>query len=186
MHAGKAAALVRLRFYRTFLAVVILALLGGSACASEPRVTLHTASGDVAVAVEIADTPERRALGLMYRKELGADRGMLFVFDAPEILQFWMKNTQLPLDMIFIGDDRRVVGVVENAVPFTTTSRGVGKPSRYVLEVNAGFGARHKIAAGDEVRFENVPGVATAPAPTPGGAGTSAHGPTTAPERATP
>jgi len=150
---------VKRRIYKPFLVFAVLVLLGESACASEPRVIVHTQAGDVPVAVEIADTPERRSLGLMYRKELGADRGMLFVFDAPAPVSFWMKNTVLPLDMIFIGDDRRVIGIVKDAVPFTTTSRGFDEPSRYVLEVNAGFSARHQLAAGDEVRFENVPGV---------------------------
>ena len=152
------------RIYKPFLVLAALVLLAESACASDPRAIVHTQAGDVAVAVEIADTPPRRSLGLMYRKELAADRGMLFVFDAPAPVKFWMKNTELPLDMIFIGDDRRVVGIVKDAVPFTTTPRGPDEPSRYVLEVNAGFGARHQIAPGDEVRFENVPGVPAAPA----------------------
>jgi len=140
-------------------AVALLVAAIGSACATEPRVVLHTARGDVPVTVEIAATAERRSLGLMYRKDLGAEAGMLFVFDETAPLTFWMKNTPLPLDMIFIGEDRRVVGIVKDAVPFTTTSRSVGKPSRYVLEVNAGFGARHGVANGDTVSFEGIPGV---------------------------
>jgi uncharacterized membrane protein (UPF0127 family) len=153
---------VKRRIYKPFLVLATLVLVAESACASDPRVLVHTQAGDVAVAVEIADTPQRRSLGLMYRKELAADRGMLFVFDAPAPVKFWMKNTELPLDMIFIGDDRRVVDIVKDAVPFTTTPRGPDAPTRYVLEVNAGFSARHRIAPGDEVRFENVPGVPAA------------------------
>jgi uncharacterized membrane protein (UPF0127 family) len=93
----------------------------------------------------------------MYRKELGAMAGMLFVFDAATEHAFWMKNTVLPLDMIFLGEDRKVVGIVKDAVPFTTTSRTVGVPSRYVLEVNAGFSAKPGIQTGDLVTFEHVP-----------------------------
>ncbi len=123
------------------------------------KVVLHTPAATCRSAVEIADTPDRRSLGLMYRKELGSDAGMLFMFDQPDHLTFWMKNTVLPLDMIFIREDRHVLGIVKNAVPFTTTPRGVPGESRYVLEVNAGFSDRHGVADGDAVSFEGVPGV---------------------------
>ena len=139
--------------------MLVLAFLLGltvSACASEPRVVLHTAGGDVSVAVEVAATPAQQSLGLMYRKELGAAAGMLFVFDTSVEHPFWMKNTVLPLDMIFLGDDRKIVGIVKDAVPFTTTSRTVGAPSRYVLEVNAGFSEKHGVKTGDQATFENV------------------------------
>ena len=141
------------------LSVAVVALLLGltvSACANEPRVVLHTAGGDVAVTVEVAATAAQQSLGLMYRKELGANAGMLFVFDKTVEHPFWMKNTVLPLDMIFLGDDRKIVGIVKDTVPFTTTSRTVGVPSRYVLEVNAGFSAKHGVQTGDQTTFENV------------------------------
>ncbi|MCC6849849.1 MAG: DUF192 domain-containing protein [Deltaproteobacteria bacterium] len=131
-------------------------VLSAGACASEPRVVLHTAGGDVPVAVEVAATPAQQSLGLMYRKELGANAGMLFVFDATVEHPFWMKNTVLPLDMIFLGEDRKIVGIVKDAVPFTTTSRTIGAPSRYVLEVHAGFSERHGVKAGDRATFEHV------------------------------
>lgn len=153
---------MKLAIYKLFLAVVLATCTIGSACATDaggPKVVLHTKGGDVPVTVEVADTTERRSLGLMYRKELGAEAGMIFVFDEPDHLEFWMKNTVLPLDMIFIRDDRHVLGIVKNAVPYTTTARGVNGESRYVLEVNAGFSERHGVAAGDEVTFEGVPGV---------------------------
>ena len=147
------------RIPKLFTALTLLAAATGSACANEPRVILHTARGDVPVTVEVAATPERQSFGLMYRKELGAEAGMLFVFDETATLTFWMKNTPLPLDMIFIGEDRRIVGIVKDAVPFTTAPRTVGKPSRYVLEVNAGFSARHGIENASAVSFEGIPGV---------------------------
>jgi uncharacterized membrane protein (UPF0127 family) len=149
--------------YKLFLALVVLAASGGAACARDPRVVLHGAGGDVAVRVEIADTPERRNLGLMYRRELAEDAGMLFVFDESTTLSFWMKNTHLPLDMIFIGEDRRIVGIVKDAVPYTTTPRSVGVPSRYVLEVNAGFSDRHRLARGDRVTFDALPRLSPTP-----------------------
>ena len=141
---------------RGFATIVLVLGLTVSACANEPRVVLHTGGGDVPVTVEVVATPAQQSLGLMYRKELGATAGMLFVFPTAVEHPFWMKNTVLPLDMIFLGDDRKIVGIVKDAVPFTTTSRTVGVPSRYVLEVNAGFSEKHGVKTGDQATFENV------------------------------
>jgi uncharacterized membrane protein (UPF0127 family) len=88
--------------------------------------------------VELAQTPSELAQGLMYRKELGADRGMLFLFPQTTQTAFWMKNTLIPLDMVFIGDDRKIVSIVERAAPQTTTPRQATGPFRYVLEVEGG------------------------------------------------
>jgi hypothetical protein len=79
------------------------------------------------------------------------------MFDTTVEHPFWMKNTVLPLDMIYLGEDKKIVGIVKDAVPFTTTSRTVGVPSRYVLEVNAGFSEKHGVKTGDEATFENIP-----------------------------
>jgi len=111
----------------------------------------------VNVRIEIADTPETRARGLMYRRDLGADAGMLFVFPDESERSFWMKNTPLPLDMVFIGADRTIVGIVADTRPFTTNPLGVGKPSKYVLEVHGGFCAAHGIVAGNQVELVRVP-----------------------------
>ncbi len=98
-----------------------------------------------------------RARGLMFRRELDELAGMLFVFPAPENLRFWMHNTYLPLDMVFIRADRRVLGVVRNATPMTDDTRGVPGDSQYVLEVRAGFAERHQITDGTPVEFVNIP-----------------------------
>ena len=132
-----------------------------AACTRGPQVVVHAARGPVTVSVEIANTPTTREHGLMYRNDLGADAGMLFLFPREEPLQFWMKNTPLPLDMIFIDTSQTIVGIVADTRPFSTQGRGVGKPSRYVLEVHAGFCAAHGIAAGDKVDFVQVPDGAT-------------------------
>jgi uncharacterized membrane protein (UPF0127 family) len=145
------------------LPALALALCAAAACASEPRVMLPTAGGEVAVTVEVVDTPAKRNLGLMYRKDLEPSAGMLFVFDETAEHSFWMKNTPLPLDMIFIDEQRKIVGIVRDTVPYTTTSRSVGAPSRYVLEVHGGFAARHDVQTGAVVRFENIPRLAAAP-----------------------
>jgi uncharacterized membrane protein (UPF0127 family) len=111
----------------------------------------------VRVSVELARTEEQRARGLMYRQHLPMDRGMLFLFSKDEIQSFWMKNTLIPLDLIFIKSDLTVAGVVENAEPMTQTPRSVASPSRYVLEVNGGYARQHGIAAGTPVAFDEVP-----------------------------
>jgi len=112
--------------------------------------------GKAAVEVEIANTPASTERGLMWRRELAAGQGMLFIFDQEEEQDhsFWMKNTLIPLDMIFIGANLRVVGVVENAEPRTLTSRSVGYPSRYVLEVPGGWSAKAGVGAGTKVALD--------------------------------
>jgi uncharacterized membrane protein (UPF0127 family) len=128
-----------------------------SAHAPAPRVAIDTGGRKVVFRVEVALTPEEHARGLMYRTRLADDAGMVFVFDEPQVQRFWMKNTLIPLDMIFIGADRRVVGVVENAAPETEDERRVGPPSQYVLEIAGGLCARLGIHAGEPVELQEVP-----------------------------
>lgn len=123
------------------------------------HVVLQSAfGGQAAVEVEIASTPEATERGLMWRKELPAGKGMLFIFSAVSDHSFWMKNTLIPLDMIFIGPDLRVVGVVENAQPRTLVGRRVGRPSRYVLEVPGGWSAKAGVGVGATVKLDLPPG----------------------------
>ena len=152
---------------RAAVAVALLALAPAIACASKkgadstvprPRVVVETSSGARhPVDVELARTEPERRKGLMDRSSLPAEAGMLFIFDESSVQSFWMKNTLIPLDMLFVSDDGHVVGIVERAEPLTETPRSVGRPSRYVLEVNGGWCAAHGVRAGDRVRFENVP-----------------------------
>ncbi len=110
------------------------------------------------VRVSLARTDVERQHGLMYVQNLAPDDGMLFLFDDDEVLSFWMKNTLIPLDMIFIRSDMTVAGVVANAAPLTLSPRTVGVPSRYVLEVNGGWAAQHGVVANStKVRFDNLP-----------------------------
>ena len=111
---------------------------------------------EVSVRVELARSGQERAQGLMFREHLDADAGMLFLYDEETIRRFWMRNTLIPLDMIFISANLRVAGVVENAEPQTDTPREVDQPSQYVLEVNGGFAAEHGITAGTPVEFRNI------------------------------
>ncbi len=114
------------------------------------------AASSVTVYVEVADTPDTQTRGLMYRNQLAPDAGMIFLFDREQNQSFWMKNTPLPLDMIFISRDGRIVGIHANAEPFSLKPISVGAPSRAVLEVNAGFAAAHGLAPGDPVTYRNI------------------------------
>ena len=119
-----------------------------------PRVVLSSPGQDpVSVTVEVVETDEARQRGLMYRKHLAPDAGMLFIFDREEQHTFWMHNTLIPLDMLFIRSDWTVLGIVENATPLTDQLRSVPGASKYVLEVNAGFSRRHGLQAGTTVRY---------------------------------
>lgn len=134
------------------------ALATALACApAGPTATVHTRQGPVRVTLEVAADGPTRERGLMYRQALPDGHGMLFVFDDEVDRSFWMKNTLVPLDMIFIGSDRRIVGIVAEATPHSLAPRSVGRPSRWVLEVAGGYAARTHMAPGDRIDFERVP-----------------------------
>ena len=130
----------------------------GEADATTPRVILRDAQGQVLAQfhLELALTREEKARGLMYREEMLDDWGMLFVYPEEDHLSFWMENTLIALDMIFIDDEGIVVGVVKEAEPLTRTPRSVGVRSRYVLEVNAGLAERYGIGAGAKMSLDHV------------------------------
>lgn len=137
---------------------------GTAPAAGGPRVLLHGGDGrTIPIRVELARTERERERGLMYRNHLEPDAGMLFIFDHEGPLSFWMKNTFIPLDMIFMDRDRRIVGIVENAAPETETPRGVQGFSRYVLEIGGGLSRQWGVTAGSQVDFEGVPSQGTGP-----------------------
>ena len=120
-----------------------------------PKVVVLTAGGgERAYDVEIADTYEERRKGLMFRESMGESSGMFFVFEAPAVQGFWMKNTLIPLDMIFIDEHYKVVNVAKNVQPCKKdpceSYRSSG-PAKYVLEVNAGESDKWSIGPGDGV-----------------------------------
>lgn len=125
--------------------------------AEAPVVRIPTGGGEAVVRVELARTASERARGLMFRRSLPPDIGMLFLFPSDGDWSFYMRNTHIPLDIIFIDANARVVGVLPDMRPLDETPRRVGRPSRYVLEVNAGSVARWGLRVGDEVV---LPGVA--------------------------
>ena len=132
-------------------------LLITAACrSSAPTARIATAAGPVTVDLEVAATPSARQQGLMYRSALADGHGMLFVFDDDAVRGFWMKNTLIPLDMLFIARDGRIVGIHPNATPLSTAAISVGAPSRYVIEVPGGWAARRGVAVGDRVELRGV------------------------------
>ncbi len=142
------------------LAVIAVLLLGyASAAAAEcaPQTAdLRSASGQTRFAVELADTEEERARGLMFRESLPRFGGMLFVYDEPQSATFWMKNTLIPLDMLFFDPAGRLTHVHENAVPGDLTPIPGGEDVRYVLEINGGAARSLGILPGAELRHPSV------------------------------
>ena len=114
---------------------------------------LHGQRGAAIVRVELALTSDQRTRGLMWRSRLDSDAGMLFVFPEMRMLAFWMKNTPLPLDIIYIDAEGRVVSVAESTTPYSEKSLPSAGPAQYVLEVNAGFAKEHGIGPGTRVEL---------------------------------
>lgn len=136
---------------------VAIALASTPACAAPggPRAILESGGKSLVVQVELADTPEKRERGLMFRKELADGHGMLFLFDEEAEHSFWMKDTLIPLDLIFVDTAGRVTGIVARARPLTLEPR-IGGPSRVVLEVPGGWAAANGVKVGDRMRIEGI------------------------------
>jgi uncharacterized protein len=103
--------------------------------------------------IEVAKTPEAQEQGLMYRKHMPESAGMLFVFNVSEPLTFWMRNTIIPLDIIFADSTKRIVTIARNTVPYSDSQIPSGKAAKYVVEMNAGFAAKYKVNEGDFIDF---------------------------------
>jgi uncharacterized membrane protein (UPF0127 family) len=167
---------------------LLLALLTGAACSGPPRpapdavapssnralreeglapairvdLQIEAKSGPVNVRAELAVTPDQRARGLMYRDALEEGTGMFFVGPERRVQSFWMKNTRIPLDMLFIDGPPdvpvgSVIGIVHQAEPSTLTPRSAGGPSRYVLEVPGGWARKHGVLVGAKVVWPTLP-----------------------------
>lgn len=142
--------------FKTLLALFFFFLF--SACSvGNPQIQIKfkTPDGHVTPIVlsEVVNTQAARSLGLMYRKELGRLEGMFFVFPVEEELSFWMKNTYLELDIIFIDRSMKVVSVVHRAVPLSETPRKSAGPVKYVLEVNGGLAKELGIDVGSSAEI---------------------------------
>ncbi|NAZ37894.1 DUF192 domain-containing protein [Rubellimicrobium sp. CFH 75288] len=151
------------------LGALLAAATAAAAECREDRVTVLGGFGRAAFTVEVADDAPSRAQGLMHVESLGPYEGMLFVYDAPQSVAFWMENTLIPLDMIFAGADGTVTRIHENAIPLDRTPIPGGEDVQFVLEVNGGTAARLGIAPGDVLQHPAIGGEGAA-APCPPGA----------------
>jgi uncharacterized membrane protein (UPF0127 family) len=125
--------------------------LGAARAASFQTLEIATKSGVQVFSVEIATTEEEKTTGLMYRKQLADGKGMLFDFSPEQEVSMWMKNTYIPLDMIFIRADGRILRIAENTEPLSTKIIPSGGLAKGVLEVIAGTAQKYGIAPGDRV-----------------------------------
>lgn len=103
--------------------------------------------------IEVADNDQLRARGLMYRRSLPENGGMLFTQNREEIQSFWMKNTYIPLDILFVNANKEIVTIHSNTTPLKEWNYASTQPALYVVEVNAGFSNRHGISTGDRIEF---------------------------------
>lgn len=136
--------------------VVSLMLWSGMALAEcrPDRVDIRNDSAQIRFNIELAVTPQERSRGLMFRENLPNRSGMLFVFDPPQPVVFWMKNTLIPLDIIFLDRSGVVTRVHQGAIPEDLTPIEGGDSVFAVLEINAGLAARYSIKPGTEMRHE--------------------------------
>lgn len=138
------------RRLRTAAALLALAFAGGALAQPGPQLNLprtRITAGMILIDAQVARTPEQQQVGLMFRKEMPINEGMLFVFERPSQQCFWMKNTLIPLTAAFVDDDGTIVNLADMK-PETTDSHCSSRPVRYVLEMNQGWFARKGLKAG--------------------------------------
>ena len=145
----------RMRALSALAAALLLAALTTGATAQtapQPRLpTVDITAGMYIIKAEVAGTPEQQATGMMFRKDMPGNEGMLFVNDEPGVRCFWMRNTLLPLTIAFIADDGTIVNLADMA-PQTEDSHCSAKPVRFALEMSRGWFAKRGIAAGFKLR----------------------------------
>ena len=142
------------RFLISFMVTGVLLMGVAAAVAKQPhleKLAIETKVANASFHVEIADTPEKMQRGLMFRKHLAAGHGMLFEIGEPVVISFWMKNTLIPLDMIFIGADGTIKKIYENAQPEVLTPISSGVSVKAVLEINGGAAKAMGIVVGSKV-----------------------------------
>lgn len=141
------------------VAILLALILIIPACTpGQQALVIHSASGDHRVKVEVVTEPAEQARGLMYRRSLGKDSGMLFIFRQEGPQSFWMKNTLIPLDMIFISKDLVIVDIatMQPCASYPCPSYTSRQPVLYVLEVNAGYCRSRNISIGDKVSSDAI------------------------------
>jgi len=139
----------------TVLAVSLVAGAASAQCALD-TVTVRGDFGQARFAVDVADDPAERGQGLMHVEQMPTMTGMLFVYEAPQTASFWMRNTLIPLDMIFASADGTVQTVHAKAIPLDETPILGGDDIQYVLEINGGLAARLGIAPGAVLQHPSI------------------------------
>jgi uncharacterized membrane protein (UPF0127 family) len=139
------------------LALLLPGTAFADAACAPGRVDLRWEGGRESFVIEVADDAEERAQGLMFREEMPLNAGMLFVYDAPRRVGFWMKNTLIPLDMVFADATGTVTRVHANAVPGDLTPIDGGDGVQYVLEINGGLAGKLGITPGAVLRHPAIP-----------------------------
>jgi len=136
---------------KTFIATLAFCLSAPALMAdcADNKVTVSGDWGQANFTVQVADDFEERGRGLMFVEQMPTLSGMLFIYDGPQAVSFWMKNTLIPLDMIFAAPDGEILSIHENAIPGDTTPIPGGDGVQMVLEINGGLTSRLGIAVGD-------------------------------------
>lgn len=138
------------------LAIALIPTSLHASCALD-KLSLRGTFGHIDFSVEIADTPDTRATGLMHRENLGQLESMLFIYERPQRVAFWMRNTLIPLDMLFIDPDGTIAQIHENAIPHDETAIPGGEGRLAVLEINGGLSAQLGITPGSVIRHPKMP-----------------------------
>lgn len=138
--------------FRWLLLTLLLPLVWAPAGVSQEPLKIPLYIKQTEIRVEVAKTPEQRAVGLMNRDHLGKNEGMLFIFETEDFHSFWMKDTRIPLSIAFIDKDGKIVRIADMK-PFTLDSHPPPKPILYALEMNKGWFLAHGINVGDTMRF---------------------------------
>ncbi|PHS08240.1 MAG: hypothetical protein COA88_07085 [Kordia sp.] len=162
-----------MRFYRVLIAMFFISVLTLLSCKKEKKqevipteigfkyegnLQLLDSINTVIkkIKIEIADNDFERQTGLMYRKQMDNNKGMLFIFDKSEIKSFYMKNTYIPLDIIYIDANNTIINIVKNAEPLNETSLFSDAPAKYVLEINAGLSDIWGIKKGYKINYSKL------------------------------
>ncbi len=151
---------MRFLIFMLLAAAAAPAVLSPGETQKTERLTIETAAGERSFDVEVVREESARNRGLMFRQSMPAGDGMLFDYDPPQEIAFWMKNTYIPLDILFIGADGRIITIAAKTTPLSLERIPSGGPARAVLEINGGLSGKLGIGVGDRVRhrlFEAAP-----------------------------
>ena len=143
---------------RLFFALGSMLLWGAPAAAQPCAPTVIVNANGRSIPVEEALTPKQRVQGLMYRDQLAIGTGMWFVFEDDKERSFWMRNTRIPLDIIYVASTGKIVRIIQRTVPYSERGLPSGAPARYVLEVNGGEAAKLGLVTGGFVHTCGTPG----------------------------